>query len=333
MRVPFFSGQGRRLIAWLRTLRGGALAVWGAAFVYYLFTQGLPLDRWSQTLWILLALFAANVGRPWRSQLRILVDWLPFVGFLYVYDLTRGMADKLGTPVHVTQPLAVEKWLFHGNVPTAWLQARFYQADTFHWWDIAVSLVYLSHFFVVWIYAAVLYIRSRDEWAPWARRILMLSYAGLVTYVLYPSAPPWYANDHGLITGVSRIATRGWDPLGLHFAGVLISQGQAQYNAVAALPSLHAAFTAMLTVFVWTRLRWWGRVLMTVYTLAMALSLVYGGEHYVFDVLLGYLYVAVVLVVAWWWERWRSRRRAARTEAESVIDLADVGTYVDDRAS
>jgi membrane-associated phospholipid phosphatase len=105
----------------------------------------------------------------------------------------------------------------------------------------------------------------------------------------------------------------------------LISKGQAQSNAVAALPSLHAAFTAMLTIYVWPRMRWWGRVLMTVYTLAMALALVYGGEHYVFDVLLGYFYVAVVLVTAAWWERWRGRRRAVAPSDE--IDLSGSDAY------
>jgi membrane-associated phospholipid phosphatase len=315
-----------RLLGWLSTPRGAALAGWAVCFVVYLFTQGLPLDRWTQTAWILGALFAANVGRPWRSQLRILLDWLPFVGFLYLYDLTRGVADKLGMPTHVTQPLAAEKWLFHGAVPTSWLQDHFYNPPTYHWWDIAVSLTYLSHFFVVWIYAAVLYVRSRDEWAPWARRILMLSYAGLLTYILYPAAPPWFAADRGLIPGVGRIATRGWDPLGLHFAGVLISQGQAQNNAVAAVPSLHAAFTAMLTVFVWKKLGRVGRVLMVIYTLAMAASLVYGGEHYVFDVLVGYLYVAIVLVLASWWER---RRAARRARPPDTVDLSGADVEVD----
>lgn len=310
----------RRVVDWLSTARGAALVVWAVCFTLYLFKQGLPLDRWTQTAWILLALFAANTGRPWRSQLRILVDWLPFVGFLYVYDLTRGVADKLGMPVHVTQPLGAETWLFHGNVPTAWLQQHFYNPGTVHWWDIAVSLTYLSHFFVVWVYAAVLYVRSREEWAPWARRILLLSYAGLLTYILYPAAPPWYAAERDLIPDVSRIATRGWDPLGLHFAGVLISKGQAQNNTVAALPSLHAAFTAMLTVYVWHKLGKVGRTLMVIYTLAMAMSLVYGGEHYVVDVLLGYLYVAIVLLLASWWERRKASRRPLPPE---TVDLSE----------
>ena len=304
----------RRVLAWLSTPRGAALAVWAVAFTWYLEFDGVPLDRWTQTLWILLALFAANVGRPWRSQVRILFDWLPFVGFLYVYDLSRGVADKLGMPVHVTEPLAAEKWLFNGTVPTSFLQDHFYDPDAIRWYDTVVSLVYFSHFFVVWIVAAVLYIRSRDAWVPWARRILMLSYAGLVTYVLYPAAPPWYAANSGLIPGVDRIATRGWDNLGLHGAGAIITRGQAQANLVAAIPSLHAAFTAMLTAFVWPKLGKVGRVLMVIYTLAMAVSLVYGGEHYVVDVLIGYLYVVIVLVLASWWERRKERRQPARLD-------------------
>ena len=62
--------------------------------------------------------------------MRILVDWLPFVGFLMLYDITRGFADELGRPIHVTEPLDAEKWLFHGIVPTQWLQEHLYHPCT-----------------------------------------------------------------------------------------------------------------------------------------------------------------------------------------------------------
>ena len=297
----------------LRRLRRNAVTVWAVALTVFIIVRGIPLERFIQTLWILLGLFAVNAGRPWRSQLRILVDWIPFVGFLWLYDLTRGIALDFGRPTHVTQPLDAEKWLFHGTVPTQWLQSHFYDPAHAHWYDIVVSLTYFSHFIVVWVYAAVLYVRERHRWGQWARRILMLSYAGMITYVLYPAAPPWFAQQYyGLIPGVSRIATRGWDVLHLHTAAALIAKAQGGANDVAAIPSLHAAFTAMLTAFVWPRLGWVGRVLMVLYTLAMAGALVYGGEHYVVDALIGYAYVAVVLVVAAWWERMRARQRAAR---------------------
>ena len=298
---------------------------WLAVTVYFvaLATQvvlwGMPLERMRQTLWLLGALFVFCWGRPWRAQVRILVDWLPFVGFLVLYDYTRGLADKLGSPVHVTQPLAAEKWLFHGTVPTQWLQAHFYDSDTIHWWDVVTAVVYTSHFIVVWVVAVVLYLRSRQQWARWARRILLLSYAGLVTYMIYPAAPPWYAARVGLIPDVQRIASRGLEGIHLHAAAALIEQGQAQVNLFAAVPSLHAAFTAMLTVFVWGSLRWWGRSLMVLYTAAMAASLVYGGEHYVVDALIGYVYVAAVVLVAWAWERWRAGRRAAAAPPEEVV--------------
>jgi hypothetical protein len=307
-----------------RTPSSIALTIWAFLFVLFLLIYGLPLDRPSQTVWILSALFAVNIGRPWRSQLRIVIDWVPFVGFLFIYDYTRGFADKLGRPIEINLAPDFDRWLFHGNVPSAWLQQHFYDPAHVHWYDIAVSLIYFSHFFVVWIVAAVLYVRSRDEWARWARRLLLLSYAGLITFIVFPTAPPWYASQVGAIPPVERISDRGWDALGLHSAADVISRAQGAANNFAAIPSLHAAFTAMLTVFVWTKLRGLGRTLMVIYTLAMAASLVYAGEHYVFDELIGYVYVAAVVIGATWWERRRELRRAWPTEpGPDVINLRD----------
>jgi len=45
------------------------------------------------------------------------------------------------------------------------------------------------------------------------------------------------------------------------------------------------------------------------YPLAMGFALVYLGEHYAFDVLLGWLYAVVVYVVgSWLWDQWELRR-------------------------
>ena len=303
-----------------RPWRRGFITAWVVALTAFIVTRGVPFERTIQTLWILLGLFAFSIGKPLRSYGRILLDWLPFVGFLMLYDITRGLADVFGRPIHVTEPLDLEKWVFRGTVPTQWLQDRLYDVTQIRWYDVIVALVYVSHFVVVWAYAAVLYLRNRERWGQWARRILLLSYAGLVTYIIYPAAPPWYAADHGLIGDVDRIASRGFEALHLHAASALVSQAQGRGNDVAAMPSLHGAFTAMLTVFLWPRLPNWGRALMVLYTFAMGFSLVYGGEHYVVDILMGYAYVAVVLVVCWWWERIRARQRAAKRERAAATE-------------
>lgn len=313
----------RALVRPPRTPRQVAITVWAALLVWFVVARGFPLDRGSQLIWILGLLFAVNLGRPWRSQGRILLDWLPFVGFLFVYDYTRGVADTLGRPVHVTDVVHAEEWMFGAPVPTSRLQDWLYDPLQVHWYDVVVSLVYFSHFFVPWVVAVVLYLRSRETWAAWARRLLALSYAGLLTYMLYPAAPPWYAARLGDIPYVSRIATRGWDAIGLHGAGQMIAYGQAGSNQVAAVPSLHAAFAALLLVFLWPRVGVFWRTVLVVYTLAMCFSLVYGGEHYVVDAVLGYVYVAVVAVAVGLWERRRSRRRAAADPGEPVAEPAE----------
>lgn len=293
---------------------------WVLALVWFVVARGFPLDRGTQLVWILALLFAVNVGRPWREQGRILLDWLPFVGFLFVYDYTRGVADTLGRPVHVTDVVTAEEALFGSPIPTVRLQDWLYDPGVVHWYDVVVSLVYFSHFFVVWIVAVVLYLRARERWAAWARRLLVLSYAGLLTYMLYPAAPPWYAAREGDIAGVSRIASRGWDALGLHGAGQLIAYGQAGSNQVAAVPSLHAAFAALLMVFLWSRVGWFWRTVLVVYTLAMCFSLVYGGEHYIVDALLGYAYVAAFAVLVGLWEARRRRARSGDDDAGADRD-------------
>jgi membrane-associated phospholipid phosphatase len=45
-------------------------------------------------------------------------------------------------------------------------------------------------------------------------------------------------------------------------------------------------------------------VLLAAYVVAMLLTLVYAGEHYVTDIVVGYVYAAAaVYAVAWWFRR------------------------------
>jgi hypothetical protein len=82
--------------------------------------------------------------------------------------------------------------------------------------------------------------------------------------------------------------------------------GKQLANPVAALPSLHAAYPLLLCLFFWpVASRAW-RVVLATYVVAMGFVLVYGAEHYVFDLLLGWVYAVAVTVAA----RALVRRRA-----------------------
>jgi membrane-associated phospholipid phosphatase len=296
--------QRTTVVRWL-------LLVFYAGFLTTLFSlNGIPFDRNWLFIWILIGLLVVCVGRPWHDVRRLAVDWLPVIAFLTVYDLTRGKADSLGIPIHVDDMITADRILGFGEVPTVWLQRTLLDPMTVHWYDVMTTLVYVSHFLAVYVVAAVLWARNRARFLAFIRRFCALTAAGLATYILFPAAPPWYAAQQGELDPVIRASGRGWDALGLSAAGGLIDYGQRLVNQVAAMPSLHGAFAALICAFFWARARWPLRLLLAAYPVAMGFALVYGGEHYVIDVLVGWLYVWLVMLGVGWAERTLRARRS-----------------------
>lgn len=305
-----------------RGLRWAAVGGYLVILLTWILVVGIPLDRIGLTLWILFGLAATCVGKGWRHFGRVLLDWLPFTGILIVYDYTRGLADTLGMPVHVMDAVHADMWLFGGTLPTVWLQEHFYDPSTVHWYDVVATIVYVSHFVVFPLVAAVLWLRNRARFRAWIYRVLALAVIGVSTYILYPLSPPWLTSEWGLIPEIDRISSRGWGELGLSSAGQVLSDGQALSNPVAAMPSLHAAYAALVALFFCASVRWWVRPILLLYPLAMGLTLVYSGEHYVIDALFGYLAAAVITLSAPLLrrlrERWRRRRAERRAETGSA---------------
>jgi hypothetical protein len=294
------------------------MLIWAVVFAVGTYFIGVPAsDPLYAFGWLWLATIAWRSDLPVKQHLLFLRDWLPIALLLVVYNVSRGFADDLFTP-HVAPMIDADRAMF-GQVPTIWLQQHLYHPGQVQWWEVAVSLVYVSHFMTVPTVAVVLWLRSRRQWARYMRRWFTLSAAGLVTYFLYPAAPPWWAWQHGyLAEPVARISTNGWNAIDLHSAGNTLNALQVnQSNPVAAMPSLHTAYAMMAVAFFLPMVgkRWWP--LLLAYPLAMTFTLVYSGEHYVIDVLVGWLYVAAtfagVAVFEHWWD---NRRQLAGTEGQ-----------------
>jgi membrane-associated phospholipid phosphatase len=291
----------------LRKRRIIGLAIWAICFLVGTAFIGVPTsDPLIAFGWLWLATIAWRSYLPWKQHLLFLRDWLPIALLLVVYNISRGYADDLFAP-HVTAMIDADEALAGGHVPTVWLQQHLYHAGQVQWWEVAVSLVYVSHFLTVPTVAVILWLRDRFQWARYMRRWFTLSVAGLITYFLYPAAPPWWAAEHGFIDPVARISTAGWNLIGLHSAGNSLNALQVEAsNPVAAMPSLHTAYALMAVAFFLpvVRKRWWP--LLLAYPLAMTFTLVYSGEHYVIDVLVGWLYVAATFFLVGLAERlWR----------------------------
>jgi len=109
-------------------------------------------------------------------------------------------------------------------------------------------------------------------------------YVGLIGYFLVPTVPPWLAVETGAISGVVPIAH---DVYHLRLPAVLVTA--LDTNPVAAMPSLHAAFPATCALFAWSHFGRAAGAAMAAYALLMGAGLVYLGEHYLADVLAGFV--------------------------------------------
>lgn len=285
-----------------------------AFFVHEERLKGFPFDRERVFLWLMAALAIACVGRPLKQIGWLILDWLPFGLLLVAYDFSRGLADDIGAPIRRQMPIRIEKFLFFGHLPTVELQRLFFpKGPGISIWEEVVSLTYASHFVVPFLTAAILWARSRTEWRRYVNRFMVICVAGLITYVVLPVAPPWLAAQEGLIPAVQRPVGRGWGRLGFTAATRLLDEGRAVLNPVAAIPSLHAAYSMLLVAFFWKRIanpvvRW----ATVVYPIVMGFSLVYGAEHYVIDVLIGWLYVWFSFILCRRIERWWTQHQLTR---------------------
>ena len=280
---------------WPEVIGGSAFAL---ALAWYVHIEGVPHELLQQFAVILIGLLAVGF-RHLRALVRgVLTDWLPFIGVLVVYDLIRGLSDNWNAShIHLTLQLDADRYLSGGVVPSVWLQQHLAPHvgpvlnDLF-------ALVYFSHFWACLVIEAVLWKTSRDTFRQFVVPYCALTYACLATYLAFPAAPPWMDSQLHLIPSTSRIVASSL----AHLAGLpppttnWTQQLHSFANPVAAVPSLHAAYPLLLCLFFWNRVPRL-RPLLVAYPLAMAFVLVYGAEHFLFDVLLGWCYATAAFVL------------------------------------
>jgi membrane-associated phospholipid phosphatase len=146
--------------------------------------------------------------------------------------------------------------------------------------QLAATTVYITWFLVpVTTAFGVLLFRPRDYWR-FIAFLLLVYYAVMPFFALYPLEAPW-AHDPGIRRYVAEMFPEA---------------AAADPNPYAAMPSLHVGLTAAAAF--WYGLRTWpGRIVLG-YSALIGLVVVYGGDHYLADVLGGYAIAGVSYFVA-----------------------------------
>jgi len=249
--------------------------------------------------WTLLALLVVAVALG-RGR-TFIEDWAPFLLLFFAYEAMRGFAAKTGFAPHDLSGL--ERAIFGGAIPTLILQRAFYHPGVVGIQDVVAMIFYFMHFVLPIVVGFIFWLNSREHYRRYIAALLVMSFLAFVTYLFWPSAPPWY-QLHDVVKINDQTVHSLW-------GYTLVSPIYHSFNPnpFAAFPSLHAAYPALATVYAWSRYRALGIGLL-VWTAAVLVSIVYLGEHYVVDALAGFVYVAAAALIVESFMRWRRSRGA-----------------------
>lgn len=247
--------------------------------------------------WVLLVLLviAIALGRG-RT---FLADWTPFLLLFFAYEAMRGFAAKTNFPPH--DLAGMERWVFRGTIPTLVLQHDFYHPGVVGIQDIIAMFFYFMHFVLPIVIGFVFWVNSREYYWRFVAALLLMCFLAFVTYLFWPSAPPWY-QLHDVVKINDQTVRTLWG-----YTLVTPLYHSFNSNPFAAFPSLHAAFPALAAVYAWQRYRLLALGLV-LWTLAVMVSIVYLGEHYVVDALAGMVYVAAATIIVQTVSHLRARR-------------------------
>ncbi|QQG43129.1 MAG: inositol phosphorylceramide synthase [Candidatus Daviesbacteria bacterium] len=218
---------------------------------------------------------------------QFLMDWIPFLFILIAYDFLRGFSDNLNLRVHINELISWEKTIF-GAVPTQALQEKFFQLGSLQWYDYLATVFYFLHFALPLAFGYLLWLKSRVKFRQFILALLLMSYAAWISFLVYPAAPPWYAHDQGYLPQITKILDQTLAAFPEKIALPTVYH-QLNPNQVAAIPSMHAGYPTLVFLF---SLSFFGlrALIFLPYMVAVFLSTVYLGEHYVIDLLFGMVY-------------------------------------------
>ena len=205
--------------------------------------------------------------------------------YIVHYELPNDDHEALLERVQVDYPIAIDRVIGLGEVPTVRLQRALGREGEVHAHDTALSAVHWAWFF--WPHAVVAYILIRHprRYGRSAALVAGVFDVGAGVYQVLPTAPPWWAGNTGALPHVRRIMTEAGERVwGRAWARLYDSLSG---NQLAAMPSLHFA-TSVMAAHVLSDVGRGPGVVGWTYAGLLGFALVYLGEHYVVDLVAGF---------------------------------------------
>jgi membrane-associated phospholipid phosphatase len=229
--------------------------------------------------------------------------------FAVIHELPYDRPERLRERLRVRYPIAIDRLLGAGELPNVRLQRGLSRPGQVTRLDRVLAIVHWAWFLEP--HAALVWILLRDDRRfPRAARQMAAAFdIGCAIYFAVPTAPPWWAAENGYIAeqegrSAEEIVAQAAEPRRLRRVMVEVGEGtwgrawptlysSLGSNPWAAMPSLHFA-TSLLGAILLSESGTVPGIAGWSYAITLALALVYLGEHYVIDLVVGAGVVATV---------------------------------------
>lgn len=237
--------------------------------------------------------------KPTRKFALALTPWLVFA---CSYDGMRLLPNYEVNPIDTRGIYEAEKSLF--GIGTA--AGTLIPGEWFNLHNCAFADFMAGFFYLCWVpvplgFAIYLYLKGKREmYLRFSLAFLFVNLVGFVGYYIHPAAPPWYVIEHGFtpvlntpgsVAGLGRFDSLVGAPV---FHSIYCNNS----NVFAAVPSLHAAYMLVATIYAIISRQ--SKLCIGIFAfICMCIwwTAVYSTHHYIIDVLLGILTTIVALLI------------------------------------
>jgi hypothetical protein len=308
-----------------RPLVYSAMLAYAVASIGLMFSRQVGITSEHVIILALVAFAVIGRARPF------VWDWLPFLFVAVMFEDLTAVGAKIAGSVHILGPIVFEKTLLGGVVATTWLQDRIGEGFFGMVLSVPLTIEYLFHFAAPLVAGLWLWVWHRERFGSFVSAYILVMSTGFIAYLLYPEMPPWLAAQQGQLPQVHRIAVELLQRLGGF--GSFYAGADPEPNA--AMPSLHVTVPlvvslAVISVKGYGNRRAW---LWLLYPITIGFGVVYLGEHYIADVVVGLALGVLCWLVAEQGRVYGLRRRVAdlATAAVTVPASPSVGRRSDRR--
>jgi membrane-associated phospholipid phosphatase len=229
-----------------------------------------------------------------RGWAHLALQFAFWIGFYFVYQLARGIADRDGVATAFAngQSIIDVQRSLHSMIELT-LQ-RLVEGSGFLIQATSISY-WLSQFAVVGIALLYVYFQAHQRFFKFRNTLIFGNLIGLLGYILLPTAPPRMFPGAGFTDTLAAHSTVNHSSTFVAFAS----------NPYAAMPSLHALDALIVSVVMASIVRRrWAKLLWLAWAPWVWFSVMATGNHFWLDIAAGILVAAVAGAIVY--RPWRS---------------------------